>query len=152
MKRGPRIIFTSIFSRFAQARHIFKNFYCSLIEDSLPRPQTSPLRQWTGYNIFDVFCAFRLEKKRKQREAQQKKKQQADTLRNIANTGAFVIGEITEWRITYGFLRINGIGDAFIHISDILGRPHISPGCRIRCKLQDQLGHPRPKAVQASLF
>lgn len=67
-------------------------------------------------------------------------------------TGAYVVGEISEWRGSYGFLEIDGIGTAFIHSSDIKGRPRVTLGCRIHCQLRAQIDHARPKAVSASLM
>lgn len=105
--------------------------------------------------IPNMYYSCRLEKKRKQKSAQRKyreKAEKADKLRNLTQSGVYVIGEVSEWRGSYGFLEIAGFGSAFVHITDIHGRPFLTPGCRIHCQLQEQVGHPRPKAVNASLM
>ena len=105
--------------------------------------------------VCNVSSPFRLEKKRKQRNAQRKyreKAEKADKLRNLTQSGGYVIGVVSEWRGSYGFLDIAGYGSAFVHITDIHGRPFLKPGCRIHCQLREQVGHPRPMAVNASLM
>ena len=74
-----------------------------------------------------------------------------DKVRDNKRTGSFVEGVVVDWRGTYGFLQVQDIGSVFIHKADVAGRPFIQCGSIIRCQVQQQVRHPRPKAVQASL-
>ena len=95
----------------------------------------------------------RLNKKIKQKEAQQKRRRQIENLKLVIKDGTYCVGSVVEWRGSYGFLEIDGIGSVFIHITDIQGKPRdIAIGCRIRCQLQEQIVYSRPKAVSASVI
>ena len=88
----------------------------------------------------------------RQKEIRQKKRQQLEKLNVMIRAKSYCIGQVVEWRGSYGFLEVDGIGSVFIHISDIQGKPRITHGCKIRCQLQEQIGYSRPKAVSASLI
>jgi len=94
----------------------------------------------------------RLNEKMRQKEIRQKKRQQLEKLNVMIRAKSYCIGQVVEWRGSYGFLEVDGIGSVFIHISDIQGKPRITHGCKIRCQLQEQIGYSRPKAVSASLI
>eukprot|EP00794_Sanderia_malayensis_P006313 gene6313-7036_t len=93
----------------------------------------------------------RLQKKEEKKREQAKRQQQQkmEDIRRLELTNSRVEGVVTDWRGTYGFMQVPGVGSVFIHRSDVLGKAFVNYGTRISCFIQEQALHPRPKAIYA---